>query len=189
MATNIYSTHALLVIHFWLAHRLLSLYLSIVYQPTCTTLGLTHAHNQTNRVSGVDSTSLWGGPEWHTHWVCNPVSQCPIPGNEHQTQCKPCTKQNSWNQSDSTYTSGPLCTIKQRGVCLHWRLLVLGGYSFPSFLRFSATYNVSRMHKALKLLHFKISSGTCFSLSLAKWSLQHFLQSSKFVAAHLVDVP
>jgi len=29
-----------------------------VYLPTCTTLGLPHARNQTNRVSGVDSTSL-----------------------------------------------------------------------------------------------------------------------------------
>ena len=32
----------------------------IVYKPTCTTLGLTRARNQVNRVSGVDSTSLWG---------------------------------------------------------------------------------------------------------------------------------
>ena len=31
-----------------------------VYQPTSTTLGLSRGHNPTNRVSGVDTTSLWG---------------------------------------------------------------------------------------------------------------------------------
>ena len=29
----------------------------------------------------------------HTHWVCYPVCQRPIPETKHQTPCKPCTKQ------------------------------------------------------------------------------------------------
>ena len=35
-------------------------HLSIFVPTTCTTLGLTYAHNQMNRVSGMDSKSFWG---------------------------------------------------------------------------------------------------------------------------------
>ena len=64
----IYSTHVLTSNPFWVGPQ--APQPLFVYQPTCTTLRLTHAHNQMNRVSGVDSTSLRGGPEWHTHWMC-----------------------------------------------------------------------------------------------------------------------
>ena len=63
----------LLVINFSLAHRLFSP--SFLYQPTCTTLGLTCARNKIYRVSGVDSSSLW----WPTlgSWVTHPPSVLP----------------------------------------------------------------------------------------------------------------
>ena len=72
-----------------------------VYQPTCTTVSVTHARNQANRMSGVDNASE--GPtlaSWETH----PLSVLPSvptshPWNEHQTPCKPCTKQDMWNQT------------------------------------------------------------------------------------------
>ena len=54
----IYSTHALTSNWFWVGPQAPQPF--IAYQPTCTTLGLTHAHNHANRVSGVDTTSLWG---------------------------------------------------------------------------------------------------------------------------------
>ena len=65
-----------------------------MYQPTCTTLGLTRAHNQTNKVSGVDSTGLWGAyPGFLSDTPTDCVTQCAnVP---HQTPCKLCTK---WNQ-------------------------------------------------------------------------------------------
>ena len=65
-----------------------------MYQPTCTTLGLTRAHNQTNKVSGVDSTGLWGAyPGVLSDTPTDCVTQCAnVP---HQTPCKLCTK---WNQ-------------------------------------------------------------------------------------------
>ena len=68
-----------------------------MYQPTCTTLGLTRACNQTNKVSGVDSTSLWGAyPGVLSGTPTDCVTQCAnVP---HQTPCKPCTKQDKWNQ-------------------------------------------------------------------------------------------
>ena len=64
----------LLAIDFGLAHRLLSLY-PFLYQPTCTSIGFTCAHNQANRASGVDITSLWGAypgvlSDTPMHWVC-----------------------------------------------------------------------------------------------------------------------
>ena len=64
----IYSTHVLTSNPFWVGSQ--APQPLFVYQPTCTTLRLTHAHNRMNRVSGVDSTSLRGGPEWLTHWMC-----------------------------------------------------------------------------------------------------------------------
>ena len=93
-SANIYSTHAL---HFWLAHRLMAFIYLFVYKPTCTTLGLTLAHNQMNRVSGVDSTSLQGaylGVLSDTPTEC--VTQCanvPSLKQTPKTPCKPCTKQ------------------------------------------------------------------------------------------------
>ena len=49
----------LLAIDFGLAHSAPQPFIYLfVYQPTSTTLGLTRARNQVNRVSGVDSTSL-----------------------------------------------------------------------------------------------------------------------------------
>ena len=55
----IYSTHVLL--RFWVDPQAPQSFIyPFVYQPTCTALGLTRARNQTNRMSGVDSTSLCG---------------------------------------------------------------------------------------------------------------------------------
>ena len=62
---------------------------------------------------------------WYTHWVCCPVCQHPT------LKRTPDTMQSRmwWTKHDTTYTSGPLHstiiqnTIKQHGVCLHWRLL------------------------------------------------------------------
>ena len=47
----------LLVIDFWLAHRLLSLYLSICVQTYMHNTRLTFAHKQMNMVSWVDITA------------------------------------------------------------------------------------------------------------------------------------
>ena len=60
-AANIYTTHALTIINrFWVSPQAPQPFIyPFVYQPTCTTVSLTHAHNQANRVSEVDSTSLW----------------------------------------------------------------------------------------------------------------------------------
>ena len=101
----------LLVINFGLPHRLLKPFIyPFVYLPTCTPLGLTHAHNQTNMVSGVESTSLWGA--YPVSWVTHPLSVLPSiptshPWKKHQTPCK------------SDCTSGSLLlhnyTIKQHG--------------------------------------------------------------------------
>ena len=50
------------------------------------------------------------------------------PRNKHQTPCKPCTKQDMWNQTwyhlHLRATSFHNYTIEQRVACLHWRLLV-----------------------------------------------------------------
>ena len=69
----------------------------------CTNL---HVQHQGSLVHVMKQTGLVGwralhwGPEWHTHWVCYPVCQHPIPAwNKHQTPCKPCTKQDMWNQT------------------------------------------------------------------------------------------
>ena len=79
----------------WPTCRLL-IYL-FVYQPTCTTLGLTRACNETNRVGRVEGPTLGS-------WVTHPLSVLPsvptsYPWNKHQTPCKPCTKQGMWNQT------------------------------------------------------------------------------------------
>ena len=86
----------LLVINFGLPHRLLKPFIyPFVYLPTCTPLGLTHARNQTNMVSGVESTSLWGA--YPASWVTHSLSVLPSmpmshPWKKHQTPCK------MWNQ-------------------------------------------------------------------------------------------
>ena len=95
----IYSTHALTSNQFWVGPQAPQPF--IVYQPTCTTLGLTHARTQANRVSGVDSTRLWGaypGGLSGAHWlIVLPSVPMSHPWNKHQTPCKPCTiKQDTW---------------------------------------------------------------------------------------------
>ena len=56
----IYTTHALPSNRFWVGSQTPQRFIyPFVYQPTYTTVSLTRAHNQANRVSGVDSTSLW----------------------------------------------------------------------------------------------------------------------------------
>ena len=85
----------LLVINVGLAHRLL-IYL-FVYQPTRTTLGLNRARNETNRVGGVEGPTLGS---WVTHSLSvSPSVPTSHPWNKHQTPCKPCTKQDMWNQT------------------------------------------------------------------------------------------
>ena len=123
-----YSTHATSN-RFWVSPQAPQPFIyPFVYQPTCTTLGLTRARNQTNRMNGVDSTSLRGGPEWLTHWVCYPVCQRPIPEMNTRHHANHALSRICETKCDTIYTSGPLCsTIKQRGVCHHWRLIVYGG--------------------------------------------------------------
>ena len=126
--TLIYSTHALTSNPFWLVH---AFSYPFVYQPTCTTLGLTQVRNQTNRVSGVDSQTS-EGPTLGS-WVTQPLSVLPsVPTshswNQQQIPCKPCTKQDTWNQKwNHLHLSASLFhsnNINQRGICLHWILLV-----------------------------------------------------------------
>ena len=55
----IYSTNVLASNRFWVGLRCLQLFIyPFVYQSTCTTLGLTRAHNHANRVSGANTTTL-----------------------------------------------------------------------------------------------------------------------------------
>ena len=62
------------------------------------------------------------GTEWYTHWVCYPVCQRPIPETHTRYHANhACTKQD-------TRSTIILC-IKQRGVCLSWRLLVLSCFN------------------------------------------------------------
>ena len=99
--------------------------------PHQTAVKTEQLRNQANRVSRVDSTSLalrglpWG-TEWYTHWVCYPVCQRPIPETHTRHHAnhanRACTKQ------DTRSTIIPC--IKQCGVCLRWRLLVLHEVSF-----------------------------------------------------------
>ena len=60
------------------------LHLSICVLTYMHNTWLTRAHNPANKVSGVDSKSLWGAypgvlSDTPMHWVCYPVYQCPIP--------------------------------------------------------------------------------------------------------------
>ena len=82
-----------------------------VYQPTCTTLGLTCAHYQMNRVSGVHSTSLWGGLEWYTHWVYYPVRQRPISETNIRHHANDALNRTHETKHDTTYTSGARATL------------------------------------------------------------------------------
>ena len=72
------------------------------------------------------------GTEWHTHWVCYPTCECP------GTSLKQNTRHHANHALSRTKPNViPLVpqghfiqqfTIKQCGVCLHWRLLVTKCY-------------------------------------------------------------
>ena len=107
----IYSTHVLL--RFWVDPQAPQSFIyPFVYQPTCTTLGLARACKQTNRVSGVDSTSLCRAYlcslAWHTHWVCYPVC-CLILETNTRHQANYALSMIRETKHDTTYMSGPLC--------------------------------------------------------------------------------
>jgi len=120
----IYSIHALTSNRFWVGPQAPQPFIyPFVYQPTCTTLGLICACNQMNRVSGVDSRSLPGS--WVTHSrVCYPVSQCPIPETNTRHHALSRIHETKLKWLDLRATLFHNYTRKQRGVSLHWRLLV-----------------------------------------------------------------
>ena len=89
----------LLVIHFWLAHRLLA----PSFTPLCINLHAQHVHitKWTGWVGWITQASE--GPTLGS-WVTHPLSMLPNVSkshhwNEHQTPCKPCTKQDTWIQT------------------------------------------------------------------------------------------
>ena len=101
-SAKIYSAQALTSNWFWVGPQAPQHFIHpFVYQPACTTLGLTNAHNQTNRVSGVDDTSLWGAylgvlSDTPTECVTQYV-QHPIP--EMNTTHHACTKLDTQKQT------------------------------------------------------------------------------------------
>ena len=96
--TFIHPLH-LLVIHFWLAHRLLA----PSFTHLCTNLHAQHVHitKRTGWVGWI--TQATEGPTLGS-WVTHPLSMLLNVSkshhwNEHQTLCEPCTKQDTWNQT------------------------------------------------------------------------------------------
>ena len=92
-------------------------------------------------LSGVDSTSLWGA--YPVVLVTHPLSVLPSvsmshPWNEHQTPCKPCTKQDSWNQAWYHFTLFHNYTHDNSTgyVFTAWRLLVFAVMGVPLIFLF-----------------------------------------------------
>ena len=83
-----------------------------VYQHTCTTLGFTHAHNQTNRVSGVDSRSLWAYPGVLSDTLTECATQCANVIAETNTRhhANHALSRIRETKCDTTYTPEP-CSI------------------------------------------------------------------------------
>ena len=150
----------LLVIDFGLAHiASQTLICPFLYPPTCTTLGLTRAHNH---IKWVDSTSTQGAqPRVLSDTPTECVTQCELclrptcsqpntsrintyqpPWNKHQTPYKPCTKQDTWHDTPllKTVKLHPRVTLflsqlyhKTARVRLHWKLLVQKDSISPKF--------------------------------------------------------
>ena len=86
-----------------------------------------HAMKQTGLVGW---RALHWGPEWHTHWVCYPVCQHPIPemNTRHHVNhalsriCE--TKHDTYHlYLGATFFHN--YTLKQCDVCLHWSYLIM----------------------------------------------------------------
>ena len=112
----------LLVIDFKLAHSLPQPFIyPFVYQPTCTTLGLTRVCNQRNRMSGsMDSTSLWGAycGVLRTHPLSVlPSVPTPIPETNTRHHANHALSRIYETKHDTTCHFVP--QLKQCRICLH----------------------------------------------------------------------
>ena len=120
----------------------LALIYPFLYPPTyMPTLGLTCAHHHAKWVSWVASVSPSGVESVSINCAYVPPLPNPTPAdithtspwNKHQTPCKPCTKQDLWNQTWYSFTIN--CSIMPQGhFVLQLYTINIAGYVFTGLL-------------------------------------------------------